>query len=174
MNHKHKENQYQRILIDIKDLKLENVPRALERPCIAYSKHLCGSATDMTLRCLHEFRLQGGDLKGICIALCCHQVCTFERYINPHYLARIGIDRQDFKALRKVSTWKIAGKGTKEEHWTGWDLDQRQQLGDLAKRILDYGRLEYVLSVMNAKKAELVYYIDEEKTLENMALMCTF
>lgn len=174
LTHQHKENQHQRLLIDIKDLELHKVPRSLERPCLAYSKHLCGSATDMTLRCLNNFCLNGGQITGICIALCCHQVCTYERYINHEFLNEIGITREDFTTLRKISTWKIAGKGTKEDHWTGLGLSERQKLGNMAKRILDVGRMRYVKTTMGAKTAELVYYIDEEKTLENMALICTF
>jgi tRNA:m4X modification enzyme len=49
-----------RIIVDIKDLCLSNVDilkdeQGNQKPVIAFSKHLCGSATDLTLKCLANY-----------------------------------------------------------------------------------------------------------------------
>lgn len=77
-----------RLKLDIKDLKLSTVIEEHDG-CLAISKHLCGVATDLTLRCLQncieetngKFKLQ-----GICIAMCCRHVCNARDYINPDYI----------------------------------------------------------------------------------------
>ena len=178
-----KENQYQRILVDIKDLNLTKVKGVLEYPAVAFSKHLCGSATDLTLSCLSDFqRHEKAAMKGLFIALCCHQVCTFSRYINHDFLKRHEINEQDFYAIRKITTWGVCGKrpqendpnSSNESHWTGLSFQEREQLGFMAKRILDLGRVEYIKDKMKAKTVGLVYYIEKKSTLENMALYATF
>nr|XP_054764185.1 tRNA:m(4)X modification enzyme TRM13 homolog [Lytechinus pictus] len=52
-------HQYERINMDIENLVLGKVPTVCshkERPVVAYTKHLCGAATDLALRCLMETR----------------------------------------------------------------------------------------------------------------------
>ncbi|XP_041475968.1 tRNA:m(4)X modification enzyme TRM13 homolog [Lytechinus variegatus] len=52
-------HQYERINMDIENLVLGQVPTVCshkERPVVAYTKHLCGVATDLALRCLMETR----------------------------------------------------------------------------------------------------------------------
>lgn len=50
----------QRITIDIKDLELYRVQalsdgQGQRKKVVAFSKHLCGSATDITLKCLMNY-----------------------------------------------------------------------------------------------------------------------
>ncbi|XP_030852423.1 tRNA:m(4)X modification enzyme TRM13 homolog [Strongylocentrotus purpuratus] len=50
---------YERISMDIENLILGKVPNVCNhgnRPVVAYTKHLCGAATDLALRCLMETR----------------------------------------------------------------------------------------------------------------------
>lgn len=84
-------------------------------PIVAIGKHLCGGATDLTLRCLAKSLTAGsgvdidalaGDvaaaapapaapaataaaaqpyLHGIAIATCCHHVCTWEAYVGKSW-----------------------------------------------------------------------------------------
>ena len=156
----------------------------MECPSIAYSKHLCGSATDLTLRALSKFKANdNGRIEGLFIALCCHQVCTLSRYINPAFLKEYEIDDAClFKTMCKISTWAVCGRGRAEEgeeqndeqHWTGLEFKEREELGWRAKRILDIGRMLYIKQEMNATDVGLVQYIDKESTLENMALWAKF
>ncbi len=171
-------------MVDIKDLSLAKVPGVADFPSIAYSKHLCGSATDLTLRALSNFTLKdGGQLDGLFIALCCHQVCTFSRYINPEFLQDYGIaDATLFKTICKISTWAICGRPKDQQldgddfgkHWTGLQFQEREQLGWRAKRILDIGRMLYIKQNMKAQHVGLIQYIEKESTLENLALWAKF
>lgn len=142
---------------------------------MAYSKHLCGVATDLSLRCLARFRDSGGVVSGMVIALCCHQLCSYDSYFNPTYLSDLGISRDDFNMIAMISTWAVCGepvRGSDEEHWTGMSYLEREELGYMCKRVLDYGRVKQ-LEALGAS-CELVYYVDRSTSKENMALLCTW
>lgn len=78
----------QRILIDIKDLNLNLVPALHAEPVVVISKHLCGIATDLTLRCL-AMAQQTVDTRGLFICLCCHHCCTWKSYASMYTLYSI-------------------------------------------------------------------------------------
>lgn len=54
-------------------------------------------------------------------------------------------------------------------HIPGLDFDAREKLGQQCKRLLDIGRVMYLRE--KGFDAELVYYVDKETSLENLALM---
>ncbi|KAJ2395940.1 tRNA:m4X modification enzyme [Coemansia sp. RSA 2559] len=91
-------HRFQRMYIDIRDLDLAKVPELQTtdpgtgapklRPVVAYSKHLCGAATDLTIRCLQRYQDAGGSVVGIAIALCCHHRCKYSMYADPAYLSQ--------------------------------------------------------------------------------------
>ncbi|KAL0082896.1 methyltransferase TRM13-domain-containing protein [Phycomyces blakesleeanus] len=110
----------QRVLIDIKDLDLSKVQALMNenqemKKVVVLSKHLCGSATDITLKCLMNYvtnQREAGNLKpisGIIIALCCHQLCRYEMYPNHEYLKQTNISRVEFDRLSKMSSWATSG-----------------------------------------------------------------
>ncbi|KAJ2367906.1 tRNA:m4X modification enzyme, partial [Coemansia sp. RSA 2611] len=86
------QQRFERIYIDIRDLDLSKIPELQTvdpatgathlRPIVAYSKHLCGAATDLTIKCLERYQQAGGSVAGVAIALCCHQVCKYSMYID--------------------------------------------------------------------------------------------
>ncbi|KAF9437574.1 tRNA:m(4)X modification enzyme TRM13 [Entomortierella beljakovae] len=82
-----------------------------KKPVVAISKHLCGGATDLTLRCLANYQ-------------------------------------------QSIPTM---------------DSHARERLGRQCKRLLDIGRVQYLKGI--GFDAELVYYVDKETSLENLALM---
>ncbi|KAF9580075.1 hypothetical protein BGW38_003414 [Lunasporangiospora selenospora] len=226
--------------MDIKDLVLEHIPElrrdvtALERevpvkedgsvesdsvyvekkPVVALSKHLCGGATDITLKCLSNYQDSErsksplpSPVKGILIALCCHQLCHHYMYPNQKFLKEIGVGPEDFAYLTRMSSWAVCVNQTKtstdketsnpgtpsekptdssngdDEHSVKADaeLDElgahiealdgqaREKLGLQCKRLLDIGRVKYLQE--HGFEAELVYYVDKETSLENLALM---
>ncbi|KAI9019435.1 methyltransferase TRM13-domain-containing protein [Phycomyces nitens] len=116
----------QRVLIDIKDLDLSKVQAVMDqnqkmKKVVVLSKHLCGSATDITLKCLMNYVInqrQAGDLNpisGIIIALCCHQLCRYEMYPNIEYLNQTNISRVEFDRLSKMSSWATSGPVYRKE-----------------------------------------------------------
>ena len=169
---------YERVLIDIRNLDLSKVKQSLERPTVVYSKHLCGVATDLTLRCLYNFKNNGGIVKGAVIALCCHAVCDYDDYINPDYLNDLGIGREEFELLKFFSGWAVSGlpkQGTPEKiHWSNLKLKEREDLGYKCKRILDEGRVQFCLKELKASSCELKYYVPREFSKENMILVFQF
>ncbi|KAF9132018.1 hypothetical protein BGW39_000949 [Mortierella sp. 14UC] len=178
-----------------------------KKPVVAVSKHLCGGATDITLKCLTNFQKSEtghsnlpSPVKGILIALCCHQLCHYYMYPNQEFLKEIDISPEEFVYMTRMSSWAVCVNQTKTditegasaEHKTviGGDdehsivadkeLDQlgsnialdfqgREKLGLQCKRLLDIGRVRYLKE--HGYDAELVYYVDKETSLENLALM---
>lgn len=57
-------------------------------------------------------------------------------------------------------------------HFTGLPHQEREQLGYIAKRVIDLGRLEYVQSTLGLH-SKLVHYVSKELSLENLALVAT-
>lgn len=60
LGHSETKSTVQRITIDIKDLELSRVQalsdgKGQRKKVVAFSKHLCGSATDITLKCLMNY-----------------------------------------------------------------------------------------------------------------------
>ncbi|KAI8522591.1 hypothetical protein RHMOL_Rhmol13G0008100 [Rhododendron molle] len=106
----------ERLRIDIEDLNLNGVESLQGIPYLATGKHLCGPATDMTLRsCLAKKCTQcnvaghraGCNLRGLAIATCCHHLCQWKHYINKRYLSNLGITRQDFHAITWFTSWAV-------------------------------------------------------------------
>jgi len=76
---------------------------------VAVAKHLCGVATDYTLRCIADAGVAAFD--GIAIATCCHHRCTWEGYVNTAFLAELGLGETEFKALALISSWCTGCRG---------------------------------------------------------------
>ncbi|KAF9164349.1 hypothetical protein DFQ26_001560 [Actinomortierella ambigua] len=101
------------------------------RPVVALSKHLCGGATDITLKCLVDYRdsFGGSDgnghddgrndeeraqaIRGILIALCCHHCCRHHMYPNQAFLEECGITERDFALITRMSSWGVSVNTTK-------------------------------------------------------------
>ncbi|KAF9915517.1 hypothetical protein BX616_005996 [Lobosporangium transversale] len=188
-----------------------------KKPVVAISKHLCGGATDLTLKCLTNFQATErgrsslpSPVKGILIALCCHQLCHHYMYPNQEFLEEIDINPEEFVYLTRMSSWAVCVNQTKTEktsnskpdssdennanspnditgddddhrieadsaldklstHIPTMDFQARARLGQQCKRLLDIGRVRYLQQ--NGFDAKLVYYVDQETSLENLALM---
>lgn len=184
-----------RLKLDIKDLKLSTVIEEHDG-CLAISKHLCGVATDLTLRCLQncieetngKFKLQ-----GICIAMCCRHVCNARDYINPDYIISFLESKHSqinyktfFGHLSKMCSWATSGRrpgmndddivqieGDNQEQLS-ISLLQREKIGLFARYLIDNGRLEWVKqNLMNnkMKNAKIIKYIEPDVSRENNALL---
>ena len=133
--------------MDIQHLRLSEVPEIVSRgsPIVVVSKHLCGAATDLTLRCCvstpsadfeeAEGRNANADFDrennynststsplgrviGVVIALCCHHRVEYRSYVGHPFLRSRGFEPRDFWLLRSLSSWATCGfdqKKTEEE-----------------------------------------------------------
>ncbi|AAS51757.2 ADL163Wp [Eremothecium gossypii ATCC 10895] len=165
--------------IDIRDLRLAALlSPGLEH--IAVSKHLCGVATDLTLRCLAAG--PRASLCGALIAMCCRHACNPAEYANPAYvealLARHAPDMSYdlfFLALMKMASWAVSGRrpGVPDTevggHFSGLAIAERERLGHLARRLVDEGRRQYFADL--GYDAELLVYCERDTSREDIALL---
>ncbi|KAI9505053.1 tRNA:m4X modification enzyme [Coemansia spiralis] len=164
--------QFERIYLDIRDLDLTKVVelqviepatgKTILRPVVAYSKHLCGAATDLTIRCLERYQEAGGVVAGIAIALCCHHICKYSMFIDPVYLPMAPacstnndtIDagstkwnmhqREMFRQIAAISTWAINGPPPQAKLTNNNNVDrQPRQRGDSMRADIHYSGLSY-------------------------------
>uniref|UniRef100_A0A7C9CH15 tRNA:m(4)X modification enzyme TRM13 n=1 Tax=Opuntia streptacantha TaxID=393608 RepID=A0A7C9CH15_OPUST len=106
----------ERLRIDIEDLNLNAVESLRGVPYLAIGKHLCGPATDLTLRCClaeHDDQDYGTErtvrqhLRGIAVATCCHHLSQWKHYPSKRYLLNLGITKDEFHALTWFTSWAV-------------------------------------------------------------------
>ncbi|AMD18615.1 HBL287Wp [Eremothecium sinecaudum] len=169
--------------IDIKDLRLDALASS-DCAHVAISKHLCGVATDLTIRCLLKSENMVTSLEGMLIAMCCRHVCDHAQYTNPGYIQSLLIKYNAeltypvfFASLKKIATWAVCGRrpGFSDSdignHYTGLSILRREQLGEQARRLIDEGRRKYLQD--KGYNVELFRYCSSEVTLENIAMLVT-
>ena len=77
----------------------------------ALGKHLCGVATDYTLRSLVAAASGGSDgarravVDGVVVATCCHHRCEWRSYVNQEYILSLGFSGEQFGTLCALSSW---------------------------------------------------------------------
>ncbi|KAL3827745.1 hypothetical protein ACJIZ3_016547 [Penstemon smallii] len=106
----------ERLRIDIEDLNLNAVKFLEGATYIAIGKHLCGPATDMSLRCcirrgsIENTAVQSRVscyLGGLAIATCCHHLCQWKSYINKRYMFDLGFTKEDFHKISWFTSWAV-------------------------------------------------------------------
>ena len=150
--------RFERLRIDIRDLDLAQYnpccaeakmtpstdPQAtavrvgatanFREPVVGISKHLCGVATDLTLRCLANYqrqfrRQQTADtdsdadsirclpcncqpgVNGIAIALCCHGLCEWQDYVGREFwINELQFSSEDFERVKRFSSWATGAR----------------------------------------------------------------
>jgi len=98
----------ERMRIDIEDLNLNAVESLHGVPYVAVGKHLCGPATDLSLRCC--LSRQDGEspvLRGLAIATCCHHLSQWKSYINKEYILSLGISKDEFHIMTSFTSWAV-------------------------------------------------------------------
>ncbi|ORZ36759.1 methyltransferase TRM13-domain-containing protein [Catenaria anguillulae PL171] len=113
---------------------------------------------------------------SILIALCCHHRCSAETYVGLDWLSKFGIQAHDIHALGQMGGWAVCGvrpkmtvdgdqdddedleehslpegdleeQGTPAaEHYSGMSHADRERIGFMVKRVLDYGRVQWLRS----------------------------
>ena len=189
-----------RLRVDIGDLDLGRAlvttDHVSPRGVVGVSKHLCGAATDLTLRCLAG-TLASDKFRGLMIALCCHHRCDWRSYVGKQFFTDQGFTRADFDILVTMTSWATCGfdRGKKTdideepEHEAdqaeefhpndrysrmGLSESKREEIGRLCKRVLDCGRIQYLKSAFPTLSVQLKHYVSPEVSLENALLLCTF
>lgn len=106
-----------RVRTDIADLDISKLKFSKMDNCkriIAFGKHLCGGATDMTIRgIVRQNKITNARLKseGIVIALCCHHKCDWKTFVGKNFLLGYGIDKKAFSLIIRMVSWEHCGSG---------------------------------------------------------------
>lgn len=167
--------------IDIKDLDLDKflVDCKFER-IVVVSKHLCGAATDLTLKLvLNSEVIANHQFGGVLIAMCCRHVCEYHQLLpeSKQYLKTRGFpNSQSFESLKKMTSWAVSGKRLEQmsdPDIHGTDGRQKITLGLMARRLIDESRVYALQQLLPAFHIDLFHYVESHVTLENVALCIT-
>ena len=160
---------------------------------VGVAKHLCGLATDLTLRSFLTTGAGAPGVHGAAIATCCHHRCSWDDYVARNFFEARGFDRHEFELLMHWTGWvssfsalersKHAGKGaskgcgaqvlppqpsTLRSKHLRTTADQAV-LGRQCKRLVDLGRMQFLREL--GFRTELVHYCPEEVSLENALII---
>ena len=163
------------------------------RRLVGLSKHLCGVATDLSLRCIKAY--QGASVPGartqasvggVCIALCCHHLMTWQDYVGHEFLRELGCGEADFERLRRATSWATGCRACRSPAQAAAPAEgaaggggggggvlsagEKEEIGRCCKRLLDVGRLRFVQDQLGLE-AELVSYAPRSVTPENALLL---
>lgn len=178
----------QSISVDKKDTLIYKNQSEVE--VIGIGKHLCGNATDTAILGLLNLLSPSSSLllRGIGIALCCHSNCHWNSSLCTKWFQSLPLELQIFENeweyLRKWSgMFALNDKETEldqlkskppGDEGLGDNLSmtyaERVNLGRMCKRLIDYGRVEYIRHE-SEMSASLVYYTEESITPENVMLL---
>ncbi|EGI65702.1 tRNA guanosine-2'-O-methyltransferase TRM13-like protein [Acromyrmex echinatior] len=175
-----------RIRADIADLQLNQISEIQPiKYKVGIAKHLCGTATDLAIRCLVKSMNSEPkvDVRGLIVAFCCHHKCEYSSYVGRKYLQQCGFTTDEFPVLCSIVSWATCGCRLKSDVNSPSDAtsdtasrissksDEREAIGRKAKTLLNWGRLVFLKSV--GFQAELLYYISTDISLENMCIVAT-
>ncbi|KNE62378.1 hypothetical protein AMAG_07601 [Allomyces macrogynus ATCC 38327] len=136
-------------------------------------------------------------ISHVVIALCCHHRCSRETYVGMPWLERFGVSVDEVPVLGQMGGWAICGPervaaaaedgeegeepehevsaeeqaaaAAPGEHYSGLSHAEREEIGFMVKRVLDYGRVVWLKE--HGMDGKLVYYVDRAVSLENCALI---
>lgn len=166
-----------RTRLDIKDLDLDKfLAGTSSNNVIAISKHLCGVATDLTLRLILNSKLiETNSFKGLQVAMCCRHVCDYDQLLplSRQYLYDKGFKSpESFKVMKKIVSWAVSGdRDTQEVDTNGLTDQQRRQYGITTRRLIDESRLFAIRKMIPQHyQCEIFWYVKNDVTLENVCL----
>lgn len=191
-SHRHKfdnkldksEGRVHRVKADIGDLMLNKVEAAEKcAGVVGLTKHLCGDATDLTLRCLQTYESNGGKVFGVIMAFCCHHRCQWTAYTGKDFFAKHGLTRDEFDIMCGMVSWAVCGSGLSRESnkdskeipvnerdkEIGLSREEKEEVGRRCKNILDYGRMHFMESL--GFGCEMFYYVDASVSPENVCIV---
>nr|CAH7724761.1 unnamed protein product [Callosobruchus chinensis] len=173
-----------RIRADISDVvldKLDNVEKS--KNIVGVTKHLCGVATDLALRCLSN--ATQNKVAGGVFTFCCHHRCCWTPYTGKQFFQENNLTMQDFYIMCGMASWATCGSGLSRERRKvenmehlkqsdrdveiGLTRDEKAEVGRRSKNVINYGRLFYLSQL--GLKCHLHYYVDTQVTLENVCIV---
>ena len=102
---------FERYRLDIRDFYLSELPSIkntqVQLNIIIVSKHLCGSATDLALRCAINAKNNQQNIRAIIITLCCYHRLKWNDYVGKEFFYRMNLTSKDFSLIRTLTSWCI-------------------------------------------------------------------
>ncbi|XP_044261826.1 tRNA:m(4)X modification enzyme TRM13 homolog isoform X2 [Tribolium madens] len=148
---------------------------------VGVTKHLCGDATDLALRCL--LNVSSVKVGGLTMTFCCHHRCRWGAYVGKDFFNRVGLTKPDFEMMCGMSSWATCGTGlSREKNQIGGTVEgnerdkeigvtrsQKEELGRRAKALLNWGRLQFLEGL--GFECRLHYYVEADVSLENVCIV---
>jgi len=197
-----RQKSLQRVRCDIADFDPSKLEAPISHPNIkwvCYGKHLCGGATDLTLRCCSKHLISScengsGGVYGFALASCCHHLCSWDQYVGKLSLSQF-FSPQDFELMALMCSWAMCGHspchpssqdlapdvpagatnegtpahGKWKPHHT-ISRARRMAIGAKCKEIIDRGRILWWTEELGHRGEDLVY-IDQKASGENRLLL---
>lgn len=219
-------SSFRRLRMDLRHLYIQGLDLPAEGRLAFVGKHVCGVATDLSLRAVAIFlreRSAGASVSsssspppppavGVGIACCCYHVCRWDDYVGKEvWEEEFGWGRAEFEVVQRCACWVSSCYGemnnsggsssTKKEGASGEDQPPQQQHGDEApehtlpeegaggygrglsteeklaigtacKRLVDYGRLEFLRRACGVGvEGEIVTYCEPSVSPENTCIL---
>ena len=119
-----------------------------------YGKHLCGAATDLTLRVASSSCSQDMDqdvdqeveqhqdyTTTMTAAACCHHLCTWKDVLGQEILTKHGISSQDFAIMKKLCTFYSMGDKINKRNLKNASKNASKKKKKKTKDMTERGRL---------------------------------
>lgn len=81
-----------------------------ELQIVGVCKHMCGAALDISLRALLKTKMS-----GCILASCCHQLCSYESYLNNNFFESEGFSPDEIQIVFKISAWGTKSSTVKRD-----------------------------------------------------------
>lgn len=159
---KNQSASFTRLKMDIRHLDLSSIDNIPNIDIVTYGKHICGSATCLSIKSLKNLTLSPLSRASVymVIATCCHQLCTWQTYFGRAVLESCGFTAETFSGICKATSWYLCGSISDQG---------KVQCGELCKRIIDLARAVQLKKLgFNVKYFP---YISEKITPENYVLV---
>jgi len=155
---------------------------------VAYGKHLCGAASDLSLRCIASWvsGSKSAQFCGISIAVCCFHRCEWRSYVGKQWLRSFGFTKEDFAVLRTLPSWNVSGLPDADAEEAAaaaaalkeadsiagaetLSAPERRRIGMMARHVLVAGRVQFLKKL--GFEARVVTYCPEDISPENLLLL---
>lgn len=144
---------FERVKIDIADFDITAVKS--KHSIVGIAKHLCGAATDLSIRGLRRCE----RLHGLAIVTCCHHRCSWSTFHSRHFLPEWAQDERHFRITTLLSSWATCGFHRVSDETDGvsfgLNVEAKKQVGRRAKFMLDTARARQLESQFGNAKATI-------------------
>ncbi|XP_023011880.2 tRNA:m(4)X modification enzyme TRM13 homolog [Leptinotarsa decemlineata] len=175
-----------RIRADISDLVLDKLDIITKTSnIVGVTKHLCGQATDLALRCMANAEENREKVGGCVMTFCCHHRCRWIPYTGKEFFKQSDLSSDDFYIVCGMSSWATCGSGLSREKRKedlliqdkanerdlaiGLSKSEKEEVGRRSKSVINWGRLTFLEN--RGFRCHLHYYVDKSITPENACIV---